>query len=69
MVIPAKRWPKMAPNIGMLHRNPRQKGLGGQGAIASLLFRPPTLPGLFAAGFGNIFGGNEISRGKKNSPL
>ena len=45
----------MATNIGMLHRNPRQKGLGGQRAIASLLFRPSALPGLFAAGFGNIF--------------
>ena len=54
MVIPAKRWPKMAPNIGMLHRNPRQKGLGGQRAIASLLYRPSALPGLFAVGFGNI---------------
>ena len=54
-VIMAKRWPKMAPNIGMLHRNPRQKGLGGQRAIASLLYRPSALPGLFATGFGNIF--------------
>ena len=46
---------KMTWSIGMLHRNPRQKGLGGQGAIASLLNRPPALPGFFAAGFGNIF--------------
>ena len=51
MVIPAKRWPKMAPNIGMLHRNPRQKGLGGQRAIASLLYRPSGLPDLFGCGF------------------
>ena len=46
MVILTNRWPKMTPNIGMLHRNPRQKGLGGQRAIAALLFRPSALPGL-----------------------
>ena len=46
---------KMTWSIGMLHRNPRQKGLGGQRAIVSLLYWPSALQGLFAADFGNIF--------------
>ena len=41
---------KMTRNIGMLHRNPRQKGLGGQRAGKGAKRWPFALPGLFAAG-------------------
>ena len=34
------------------YRNPRQKGLGGQGAGKGAKRRPPALPGLFPAGSG-----------------